>query len=545
MVTSVGLNIGDRLSGNGTHRSGVNSAGDIDQTTHDTRVSRGWAAAVAPSQASAAAAYISPAMMEAVLVVAAANASHGIGKNGALPWKLAYDMARFKRVTMGHVVLMGRKTYESIPAKFRPLPGRLNIVLTRNAQWASTLQGTPGVWTARSLDHARELLDAQNVLPATHGRKVFVIGGEQIYRQCLARPEWSSRVMLTRVFAQSGDEPGAFDAFFPDMAQQADFEIESESNRISDGGTSIQFVDYTRVSTKRSSGPHEEMQYLELVREIIEYGAQKSDRTGTGTRSVFGRQMRFSLRNNTFPLLTTKRVFWRGVAEEMLWFVRGSTDANLLAARGIHIWDGNGSREFLDSLGLTEREPGDLGPVYGFQWRHFGATYSNKHADYAGQGVDQLQGVIDTLRTNPNDRRMVMSAWNPAALSQMALPPCHMFAQFYVNASGELSCQMYQRSCDMGLGVPFNIASYALLTIMVAHIVGLQPGEFVHVLGDAHVYNNHIDALLQQLERQPRAFPKLLVKSRENLIRIDDFTLDDFVLEGYNPHGKIKMDMAV
>ena len=194
-----------------------------------------------------------------------------------------------------------------------------------------------------------------------------------------------------------------------------------------------------------------------MVREVIAEGVKRGDRTGTGTLSVFGRQMRFDLREG-FPLLTTKRVFWRGVAEELLWFIRGSTSAKELQEKNIHIWDGNGSREFLDKNGLGHREEGDLGPVYGFQWRHFGADYQDMHADYSGQGVDQLAEVIDKIRNKPEDRRIIISAWNPAAIPEMALPPCHCFCQFYV-ANGELSCQLYQRSCDMGLGVPLNIAS--------------------------------------------------------------------------------------
>jgi len=287
---------------------------------------------------------------------------------------------------------------------------------------------------------------------------------------------------------------------------------------------------------------HEEHQYLNLIKKILKDGNVKGDRTGTGTRSIFGSQMRFSLRNGRFPLLTTKRVFWRGVVEELLWFIRGSTSAKELQDKGIHIWDGNSSREYLDSIGLKDREEGDLGPIYGFQWRHFGAKYSTMHADYSGQGIDQLKQLIETIKANPDDRRMLMLAWNPVALPEMALPPCHCLCQFYV-ANGELSCQMYQRSADMGLGVPFNIASYSLLTCMMAHVTGLKPGEFIHVLGDAHVYNNHIAALEKQLEREPRPFPTL--KILKQVQTIEAFTPEDFNLEGYDPHAKIAMDMAV
>lgn len=248
------------------------------------------------------------------------------------------------------------------------------------------------------------------------------------------------------------------------------------------------------------------MQYLDLIRYILDHGVLRTDRTNTGTRSVFGTQMRFSLANGRIPLLTTKRVFWRGVAEELLWFIHGSTDGRLLKNKNIHIWEGNGTREYLDRVGLCDYEEDDLGPIYGFQWRHFGAEYRGRDVDYTNEGVDQLQEVIHLLRTDPTSRRILLTAWNPLALSRMALPPCHVLAQFYV-ANGRLSCQMYQRSADMGLGVPFNIASYSLLTILLAHITHLEPGDFIHVIGDTHVYINHEEALRQQLEREPTEFP--------------------------------------
>lgn len=286
---------------------------------------------------------------------------------------------------------------------------------------------------------------------------------------------------------------------------------------------------------------HDEHEYLDLVRQVLKRGRLKGDRTGTGTRSMFGMQARYSLRGQ-FPLLTTKRVFWKGVLEELLWFIKGSTNAKELSAKGVKIWDANGSRAFLDRQGFPEREEGDLGPVYGFQWRHFGADYTDMHADYTNQGLDQLQHVIDTIRTNPDDRRIIMCAWNPKDVPLMALPPCHALCQFYV-ADGELSCQLYQRSADLGLGVPFNIASYALLTYMIAHITGLKPGDFVHTLGDAHVYVNHVEPLKTQLQREPRPFPTLHI--RRMVTSIDDFRSDDFELRDYNPHAAIKMDMAV
>eukprot|EP00795_Rhopilema_esculentum_P011307 gene11307-21497_t len=277
----------------------------------------------------------------------------------------------------------------------------------------------------------------------------------------------------------------------------------------------------TKTEIKTTSN-HDEHQYLNLIKHVLSHGKKKNDRTGnvfgTGTISVFGTQMRFSLREN-FPLLTTKRVFWRGVAEELLWFIKGSTNAKELSEKGVHIWDANGSKEFLEGRGLGHREEGDLGPVYGFQWRHFGAEYSDMHANYKNKGIDQLAEVIKLIKNNPDDRRIIMSAWNPVDLPKMALPPCHSFVQFYV-CDGELSCQMYQRSGDIGLGVPFNIASYSLLTCMIAHVCNLKPGDFVHTIGDAHVYANHVDALKIQ-GYQP--------------LRMS--TSNDIHLEGYQPPG--------
>ncbi|XP_039263356.2 thymidylate synthase-like [Styela clava] len=330
----------------------------------------------------------------------------------------------------------------------------------------------------------------------------------------------------------------------PVSSQMMPMEVAPEEIRKHGTGTPLAQINPncpSKCTETTSEEQHGEYEYLNLCRRILSKGKIKGDRTGTGTISLFGAQMRYDLRES-FPLLTTKRVFWKGVLEELLWFIRGSTNGNELSSKGVRIWDANGSREFLDKLGFHDREVGDLGPVYGFQWRHFGAEYVDMNTDYTGKGVDQLSQVIETIKKDPDNRRIMMCAWNVTDIPKMALPPCHAMCQFYV-CDGELSCQLYQRSADMGLGVPFNIASYSLLTYMIAHITGLKPGDFVHTIGDAHVYSNHVEPLNEQLKRVPRPFP--LLKIKRQISNIDDFKYEDFELVNYKPHGKIAMKMAV
>ena len=265
-------------------------------------------------------------------------------------------------------------------------------------------------------------------------------------------------------------------------------------------------------------------QYLDLCRHILENGVEKTDRTGTGTLSTFGYQMRFNLAEG-FPLLTTKKLHWQSIAHELLWFLSGDTNTKYLRENGVRIWD-----EWSD-------ERGNLGPVYGQQWRYW--QYDDENYTYY---TDQIADVIDQIRYDPDSRRLLVNAWNVGELDEMALPPCHFAFQFYV-ADGKLSCQLYQRSADVFLGLPFNIASYSLLTHMIAHVTGLEVGEFVHTLGDAHIYSNHIEQVKTQLERESRDLPSLNIKRA--VTDIDDFTFDDFEIVGYNPHPHIAGKVAV
>lgn len=262
-------------------------------------------------------------------------------------------------------------------------------------------------------------------------------------------------------------------------------------------------------------------QYLDLLDNIIDRGAQKSDRTGTGTKSLFGWQMRFDL-SEGFPLLTTKKLHIKSIVYELLWFLNGDTNIKYLKENGVRIWD-----EWAD-------ENGNLGPIYGYQWRSWPSAN--------GQHIDQITQVVESIKNNPDSRRHLVNAWNVGEIDKMALPPCHILFQFYV-ADGKLSCQLYQRSADVFLGVPFNIASYALLTMMMAQVTGLKPGDFVHTLGDVHIYNNHIEQVKLQLTREPKPLPKLLINPKVK--SIFDFKFEDFAIEGYDPHPHIKGEVAV
>lgn len=286
---------------------------------------------------------------------------------------------------------------------------------------------------------------------------------------------------------------------------------------------------------------HDENQYLRLIGDILDNGEMVTGRNGD-TKAVFGAAMHFDLKHGVIPLLTTKRVAVKTCFKELLWFIKGCTDNKKLKAEGVHIWDDNGSREFLDSRGLTNLEEDDLGPVYGHQWRHFNASYGTCDSDYGGQGVDQLAYVIDCLKdpAKRSSRRILMSAWNPCQIDEMALPPCHVMCQFNV-IGNQLSCSLYQRSGDVGLGVPFNIASYSMLTHLLAHHCGLEANEFVYYLGNAHIYDDHIAPLQLQMARTPYKFPTVEVVRK--LDDIEEYTIDDFVIRDYTCHPKVVMQM--
>ncbi|KAG5557036.1 hypothetical protein RHGRI_007325 [Rhododendron griersonianum] len=507
-------------------------------------------------------------------IVVAATRNMGIGKDGKLPWKLPSDMKFFKEVTLTtsdpakkNAVIMGRKTWESIPLEYRPLPGRLNVVLTRSGTF--DIATAENVVICGSIASSLELLAASPYCLSIE--KVFVIGGGQILREALNAPGCDA-IHMTKI--ESSIECDTFipavdtSVFFPWYSSFPSVEnnirysfttyvrvknstaesLSQTNGKISDNCSDSAKFDVKKFSflPKMIFEKHEEYLYLRLVEDIISNGTSKDDITGTGTLSKFGCQLAcihslicthtsvLLFHRKYFGEVLLRNFFGSSVVQQMLRSFRRRAFTYGMAMHQETTLIGN--------IGLADREEGDLGPVYGFQWRHFGARYTNMHADYTGLGFDQLLDAIDKIKNKPDDRRIILSAWNPSDLKLMALPPCHMFAQFYV-ANGELSCQMYQRSADLGLGVPFNIASYALLTCMIAHVCDLVPGDFVHVIGDAHVYLNHIRPLQEQLKKLPKPFPILKINPLKK--DIDSFVAADFELICYDPHQKIGMKMAV
>jgi thymidylate synthase len=296
-------------------------------------------------------------------------------------------------------------------------------------------------------------------------------------------------------------------------------------------------------SRNKDNKYHEEYQYLNLLEDILNEGHDEVGRNGN-TRCVFGAAMHFSLENGKIPILTTKKTAWKTCLKELLWFIKGQTDNKILTDQNVHIWDGNTSAEFMASRGLSHYQDGDLGPLYGFQWRHFNAKYQGCDADYNGKGIDQLQNVIDTLK-NPDtrtSRRMVISAWNPEQLDEGVLPPCHVLFQFNVVDGNKLSCNMTQRSMDSACGAPFNIMSYSALCCLIAKHCDLEPYEFIHYAGNCHIYAEHLYNVKEQIKRTPYDFPTLeILNKRDN---INDYMLDDFKISNYQHHDPIKYNMV-
>ena len=469
-------------------------------------------------------------------IICAMDYKNGIGIDNSLPWNIKEDIQYFKKITQTvndtskiNAVIMGRKTWETIPNKFRPLNNRLNIVLTRS----NNLCIGPDLVTNKiefAIEYIKQLNNIENI---------FIIGGSEVYNQFIGN---TTKYKIDKLYITHIHKKFNCNKFFPEIGSSYILDKISELKRSNE--IPYKFAVYSKTDIK-----HPEFQYIDMLRNIMENGNIRSDRTGTGTKSLFGCQMRYDISKH-FPLLTTKRMYWKGIVEELIWFLSGDTDANILKKKNVHIWDGNSSRKYLDSVGLQKYREGECGPIYGFNFRHFGGEYKGCDYDYHSDrinniknGCDQVKNCINLIKNNPNSRRILINLWNPCDLDKVSLPACHVLYQFYVN-DGKLSCSMYQRSGDMGLGIPFNIASASLMTYIFVFFCKLEPGEFIHTIGDAHIYLDHIDSLKEQLKRKPRPFPFVKIINKD-YNTVEDFSFNDFIVEGYYPMESIKMKMAI
>lgn len=453
-------------------------------------------------------------------VILAVDEKYGYSLNNKIPWNEPDDMKWFKQKTLKSILIMGKTTWESIPNKNKFVNDRICFILTRSHIQQYDTFSFGNFYYMNSYD------DIINTCCRNFDNcSIFAIGGKYIFSRSFDDIHLN-HIYVTRIHGDYN-----CDRRIQELHDILSYRCKLECK-----------TEYTRLCIEEYKVILEENVYLDLLKNIINSGISREDRTGIGTISKFGTHLSFSLENNQLPLITTKKTFWKGILHELLWFLSGDTNANNLKSKGIHIWDGNSSREFLDKKGFCMREIGDLGPVYGFQWRHWGSYYEDMNCDYTDLGIDQVKRIIQLIKQDPNSRRIILTAWNVSDLQKMCLPPCHMMCQFYVECD-KLSCQMYQRSADMFLGVPFNIASYATLTHIIAHLTGMKAHKLHITFGDSHVYKTHIEAVNTQLIRHPKQFPKL--KINDNANDIDKLKYEDFELINYQYDHIISAPMAV
>lgn len=434
----------------------------------------------------------------------------GIRRGNRVPWFLPNEREYFDHITQSdgkNILIMGRHTWESL--NYISFKNRFNIVISTKIDYINGIQTNPELFVRSSLKDAIFL-----ALSMGEAKNIWFIGGRSVFEYCY---KYCKRIFIIDVHAQF-----YCDVFFPKF--NLDYFAHISEKYSDDNGLIFSKHIYEKYINLN------EEQYLELVKQVLEEGNKKIDRTQCGTLSIFGATCRYDLSENKMPLLTTKKMFWRGIVEELLWFIKGDTNNTTLTNKNINIWTPNAIYG------------NDLGPIYGFQWRHFGAKYKDCYTNYTGQGKDQLLECIDNIKNNPSSRRILMIAWNPVDNPNLILPPCHCLVQFYVNGN-ELSSMVYQRSGDLGLGIPFNIASYALLTHMIAALTNLQAEELIHVIGDAHIYNNHIAPLQEQLLRCPNQCPSIEFKKIPQTI--EEFSYEDIILKNYSCYESVDMQISV
>ena len=454
-------------------------------------------------------------------IVVAIDKQNGFSKNNKIPWNLPEDRSFLKKKTISNgknVIIMGKDTYLTLPDQYRPLPHRKNVVISSTLKEANH----PNIKIYKDLTTA--LIDIGKWSDID---KVYIGGGQRIYEEVITQYLY----LCQKIYVSHIPEDYLCDRFFP-----------AEVLKLCQAKLKHQYLKF-KIVVYKPQLKHQEYRYLDLITEVKTQGDYNNDRTGIGTYSLFGKQLEFDIRER-IPAVTTKKLLYPMVIRELLWMISGSTNSKILEEKGINIWKGNSSREFLDRRGLTSYFEGDIGPGYGFQYRHWGAKYSGYSADYTGQGIDQLSNVINEIKTNPSSRRLIVSAWNVADLPLISLPPCHLLYQF--NVSGEwLDCQVYQRSADLFLGLPFNMLFYSILTYMVAHLTKLKPRKLSFCLGNAHIYSNHLEAVEKLLQRTPFPWAKLTFKDAEQINSIDQFTFENIEIKDYVSWSYIGAPMAV
>lgn len=491
------------------------------------------------------------------IAIVAMNNSRSIGYKNDLIYRIPAELKHFKNITskteyktIPNMIVMGRNTFESMNSK--PLNGRFNCVISSKSKHLNSKNNFPNL---RFFPNISTLMNYSEEFQKSY-HNMFICGGESIYKYFIDNNLLDSMIITHIDDDRNLENDTKFPIFnnFSCISSQLHQEIPAKyipkdepiflnytiNHYIPNYKIQNLCIDADNKSLEVDKS-HDEYKYLDALSDIMKTGNLRKSRNSE-TISKFGVDLRFNI-SKSFPLLTTKKVYWNGVIKELLWFLNAETDSIKLSNNKVKIWDGNSSREFLDSIGLTNNREGDCGPIYGYQWRHFNAPYKTCDDDYSDKGVDQLQNIIDLIKNDPMSRRMIMSAWNPCQLEEMALPPCHVLCQFHVSNNTRLHCALYQRSGDVGLGVPFNIASYAFLTHIIAHICELEAYEFVHILGNAHIYTEHKDALLGQLENKLYEFPTMeFVRKIDN---IDDVKFEDIKINNYKHSSTVKMSMKV
>jgi len=481
------------------------------------------------------------------IIVAYCKKNNGIGLNNKIPWYLKNDLNNFQQITSKtdkdytkNMVVMGRKTWESIPHEHRPLKNRINIVLTRNknVKLKHSIENNKDTFVKHDFN---EILEVAKLNENFKISNIFIIGGEILYKLALETNQ-ISKIFVTEIY-----EEYECDTFFPKIDEEQ-YKLTYVSKFYSEKNIYYRYVEYinkenTSIELWRNN---EEYQYLNTLKSILNTGISSDDRTGVGTLSTFGEKFTYNL-EDTFPALTTKKIFLRGVFEELMLYLSGKTDNTILNQKNIHIWDGNTSRDFLDNRGLNHYPVNDMGETYGFNFRHYGGFYKTCKDTYNSEGFDQLENVLYLIKNDPNSRRIIINLWNPATQNKAALPACLCMYQFYVDTKHKkLHLQIYIRSSDFFLANNWNTLTGAFLVNMICNLkdINLTPGKLTVITGDTHIYKNHVSQVEENLLRTPRPFPKLVFKSGPK-DSIYDYTYEDIKLIGYCPYKNIKAPMAV